>query len=87
VVGNITFARGSFQSPYGVIKSEWKKENGAFVLNVSIPANTKATVFLPGPGSGNVLEGGTPVGNRPGFRMKDKTTVEVGSGEYRFEVR
>jgi len=58
-VGNITNAVARFQSPYGEIKSEWKISNGEFELQVTIPVNTVAEIFLPGTnapiktGSGN----------------------------------
>ena len=44
--GDLTYAKGSYQSAYGEIGSDWKKENGQFVLNVSIPANTTAEVWV-----------------------------------------
>jgi alpha-L-rhamnosidase len=45
--GTITWARGSLKSPYGLIESAWRLENGAFHLDVTIPPNTTATVRLP----------------------------------------
>ena len=38
---------GSYESIYGTISSRWKKENGYLNWQVSIPANTTATVCLP----------------------------------------
>jgi hypothetical protein len=56
-VGDITSASASYQSPYGVISSSWKKQAGKFELKVSIPANATAVVYLPNKkvniGSGN----------------------------------
>lgn len=37
----------SYQSVYGKIVSRWKKEHGKLYWHVEIPANTKATLFLP----------------------------------------
>lgn len=51
-VGDVTFAKASFNSVYGEIVSDWKIENGLFILNVTIPANTTATVYLPKSKSG-----------------------------------
>ena len=45
--GNLTWARGYYDSPHGRIGSDWKIENGQFVWNVRIPANTTATVHVP----------------------------------------
>lgn len=58
-VGDITFAKATYQSVYGEVVSYWKIDNGVFELNVTIPANTSAMVYLPGSkkalktGSGN----------------------------------
>ncbi len=46
-VGDVTAAKAMFNSPYGQIVSEWKIVNGKFELNVIIPANTTATIYLP----------------------------------------
>lgn len=37
----------SHRSPYGIIRSEWRRINGTVCWDVEIPANTAATVFLP----------------------------------------
>ncbi|MEO5683063.1 MAG: family 78 glycoside hydrolase catalytic domain [Chitinophagaceae bacterium] len=58
-VGDVTTAKAEYRSPYGYIKTDWKKEGGVFQLRVSIPANTTAAIYLPGStkaiktGSGN----------------------------------
>ena len=39
--------RASYQSIYGTIVSQWKKEQGRLLWHVEIPANTEATLYLP----------------------------------------
>lgn len=56
--GGLTYAHTSFDSIYGKIRSDWKIEGDELVYDVAIPANTTATVILPGQdarelGSGN----------------------------------
>jgi hypothetical protein len=46
-VGDITSASASFRSPYGVIKTEWTKTGDQFKLNVTIPVNATADIYLP----------------------------------------
>jgi len=46
-VGDITHAKASYHSPYGIIKTEWTRTGGTFELNVTIPANTRADIYLP----------------------------------------
>lgn len=45
--GDLQWVKCSYESVYGHISSEWKIEDGDFVLNVEVPANTTATVVLP----------------------------------------
>ncbi len=47
-VGDITFAKATYESVNGEVESDWKIENGIFELNVTIPANTTADIYLPG---------------------------------------
>lgn len=47
-VGDITSATTSYQCPYGWIKTAWTKAGGKFELQVTIPANTTAVIYLPG---------------------------------------
>jgi alpha-L-rhamnosidase len=44
----LTWARGELVTRYGKVASHWKIEGGRVLLSVTIPANTTATVFLPG---------------------------------------
>ncbi len=46
--GGLTNARVEFNSMYGMIKSSWKIDGENILLDVEIPANTKATVVMPG---------------------------------------
>ena len=45
--GPITHARGEYDSVYGKIVSDWTTEGGALKLRVTIPPNTRATIYLP----------------------------------------
>ena len=38
---------GSYDSPYGMIRSEWKKSGNVHELNVEIPVNTTAVRYMP----------------------------------------
>lgn len=45
--GSFTYAAASYQSIYGKVESGWKREGGATVYTVTVPANCEATVRLP----------------------------------------
>ncbi|MES2329058.1 MAG: family 78 glycoside hydrolase catalytic domain [Bacteroidota bacterium] len=85
VVGDVTHAKAGFQSPYGLIVSDWTKKNDQFELNVTIPVNTTATIYLPaGKGSTVILDGKKidPVKWENG-----KVLIKTGSGNYHFVVK
>ena len=44
--GSLTYAKGSLKTKYGLIKSEWKIENGKFKYKCAIPKNTTADLYL-----------------------------------------
>lgn len=46
-IKGITGVDASFDSVYGVIRSAWSCKDGKIVVDVSIPANTAAQVYLP----------------------------------------
>jgi len=85
-VGDITWAKGNFHSPYGWIKTDWKKDNNKFILHISIPVNTTATVHIPTGANSKITMNGTSIdGNN--IKIKDGAAIiETGSGEYSFEV-
>jgi alpha-L-rhamnosidase len=45
--GDLTWAKGSYESMYGTISSSWKKENGRFIYDISVPVGVTAEVWLP----------------------------------------
>lgn len=46
-VKGLDFINASYNSVYGLIKSNWKKENGTFKWDITIPCNTTAKVYVP----------------------------------------
>lgn len=48
VVGDLSFVDASYRTAYGKISVNWKKEGSVFRLNVEIPVNCRAKVYLPG---------------------------------------
>ncbi len=89
--GDLTWVRCAYTSMYGVIRSSWRKEGAMFHLNVTVPVNTTATVYVPANDASQVAEGGKPAAQVAGvkwLRNEEGTVVfEVGSGDYQFEVR
>ena len=91
VVGDLVSAKGSYQSIYGTVSVDWKKQNGSFQLRTEIPANTTAIVYLPTTTSSTVFEGNEPVHKKKDIRFvgieNGKAKFNVGSGVYDFMVK
>ena len=87
-VSSLNFAKTSYKSFYGTIKSEWKFEGNDYLLNISVPANTSATVYVLAVNNEKVTEGGNSAGKSRGLkylRSEGKYAVyEVSSGDYKF---
>jgi alpha-L-rhamnosidase len=90
-LGDLTWVRAEYNSPYGLIRSSWHRQNGVFTLKVTVPVNTTATVYIPTQNAASVTEGGKPavaadsvrsLGSREGAAV-----FEVGSGDYEFVVK
>jgi hypothetical protein len=47
VVGDLTYVKANYESLFGNIAVDWKRENNRFYLSVVVPENTTATVILP----------------------------------------
>lgn len=77
----LNYVNASFKSVYGIIKSEWKKENDSFSWNISIPGNSSAIIKLP-----KELNISAP--NGKGVKNVKETDngieIEIGSGNYHF---
>lgn len=100
IVGGLTWANGHYQSMRGRIGSSWWRYGDDLYLNVEIPANTRATVYVPAISQGrpNIYEGQTLLVHKGEegkkqdhiqFVRKEKGyfVFEVGSGNYDFVVR
>ncbi|WP_020607606.1 alpha-L-rhamnosidase [Spirosoma spitsbergense] len=78
----------TYHSINGPIKTAWKKTGKMTALTVTVPANTKATVFIPVTHSGEILESNKPLESGSSIRMIERSngyqSVEVGSGTYQF---
>ncbi|MBC6109460.1 family 78 glycoside hydrolase catalytic domain [Pedobacter fastidiosus] len=86
VVGDLTSASTSYNSPHGEISTKWKKSVNGFVLEVNIPANTKAVIYLPTFPNALLTEEYNATFTDLG-EEKGKSKLAVGSGYYKFNVQ
>jgi len=89
-VGDVTSARASHKSPYGLIVSDWKKTAKTFELTVTIPANTTATIYLPATAANQLTEDNQPLTQYPELKLlgvaQGRARIQTGSGTYHFVV-
>ena len=77
MAGNITFSKTSYQSPYGEIRCNWDKQEDIIRINVEIPVNTTAKVFIPVKLKSIVAESGIDVSKVNDIKvLSDKEGVE-----------
>ncbi|MGO8785972.1 MAG: glycoside hydrolase family 78 protein [Terriglobia bacterium] len=90
-VGDVTWVKAWHDTARGRIESSWKRDGAGFELTVRIPANTSATVYLPGDSIERVTEGGNPVSQAEGVRYLRQEgsalVFEVASGQYDFQIQ
>jgi alpha-L-rhamnosidase len=89
--GGLTWAKGSYNSIRGKIDVSWKTVGGKFKLDVTVPANTTATVYVPAKDAASVTESAKPATKATGvefLRMEGGSAVfKVQGGKYSFEAR
>jgi alpha-L-rhamnosidase len=87
--GGLSSASTSVDSMYGLVASGWEIADGKMILKIEVPANTTATVRVPGAKLESVTdEGKSLVGLSDILKPRqdgDAVVVEVGSGKYVFE--
>lgn len=86
IVGDMTFAKATYQSLYGNIVSEWEMNGNTISFTIGVPANTTATIKLPvGASSKLTINGKSLKRNKAVMKVYKKTekpTFTVGSGVY-----
>jgi alpha-L-rhamnosidase len=84
----VDWVRASYDSIRGTIRSDWKMVDDRFHLNVTIPANTSATVYLPTRNAASITEGGNSIENDKLIKVSDNQDgyqkLSVPSGTYQF---
>jgi alpha-L-rhamnosidase len=81
--GGLTSARATHKSMYGEIVSGWKLEGDHLTMNVVIPANTGASIHIPGDPASIMINNSALAASGMDFRMANgETVVNTGSGKY-----
>jgi len=88
--GGLTSASASLQTYYGKASSGWKVEGNKVIMDIEIPANTTATVFVPASNKEAITENGNTVSSSKDLQVTGSENgyviLKVNSGKYHFEV-
>jgi len=88
--GKLTHAAATLHTYYGKLHSGWKLENGNLIMEVELPANTTATVFIPAASESSVKENGQSLSGNKEIQVLESgngyVQVMIGSGIYKFIV-
>jgi alpha-L-rhamnosidase len=89
--GGLTEAEARLQTGYGELVSHWRRGKDSLILDVTIPANTSSTVYIPAPEGGLVTESGHLLGNVKEIKVagvgRGYLMLSLGSGSYHFAVK
>jgi alpha-L-rhamnosidase len=84
----LSWAKTSLESPYGRIATAWNVKSSALQLDVTIPPNTTAVVYIPTTDAASVTEDGKPISKVKGvtfLRQEPGAAVyTIGAGIYHF---
>ncbi len=84
----LNYVNAETESPYGTIRSSWRKEGDKFILNISVPVNSKATVYIPTSSKNKIFESGKELYNTTEIKiLKQELSnliLEVPAGNYEF---
>ena len=87
---DLSHVKTDFNSPYGIIHSEWKISNGNLYMDIRIPANTTAEIYIPSEPGSQIFENNTPISQIKEIRFLREengyTVLKAGSGSYKFMV-
>jgi alpha-L-rhamnosidase len=89
--GKLRYARAHVDTGYGRLASHWQRGEQGFSLEVTIPANSTATVIMPATDVNHIYEADKPASAAEGVKLvhaaAGSVRVEVGAGDYAFSVR
>ncbi|MGH8005584.1 MAG: family 78 glycoside hydrolase catalytic domain, partial [Candidatus Binatia bacterium] len=90
-IDQLAWAETDYNSPYGLIRSHWRRRGKAFTWKISVPANTTATVKVPARNADTVTESNQPAGRARGVKFlrfeNGRAVYTVGGGTYVFNAR
>lgn len=89
IVGDLNWVKGSYQTVSGLISSVWERKDNQLSLNISIPPNTEATVYVPTINVEGIRESGRFPAKAVGVKFikydNGDAVYKISSGSYHFQ--
>lgn len=95
LVGDLAFANTEYESPYGNVVVNWKKQNEGAIFHIEVPINTTAKIYIPainqvvvkeGKKQAERSEGITYLGTEKSDAVGNYVVYNIVSGVYDFNV-
>jgi len=87
---DLDWVKASVNTIHGVISSSWQKKGNKLQFDITIPANTSASIYLPAGSEDKISENGKPLSKAQGVKKANSSNsdaiLEVGPGSYRFLI-
>jgi alpha-L-rhamnosidase len=88
ISGELTWVKCSHRTLYGDVVCSWKRTGDQITIDITVPANTSATVYIPAKQIADVLESGKSAASAACVQALgmegDRAVFRVESGKYRF---
>jgi alpha-L-rhamnosidase len=88
-IDDLDFVSYSNITPYGNAGITWKREKGKYIMDITVPVGSEATVYVPVDEMKKVTESGQAIDQikevQVASQESEQLVLEVGSGEYHFE--
>jgi alpha-L-rhamnosidase len=89
IFNDLNFAEGELVTEKGIIRVAWKKTGKTLILDITVPANTTAMVYVPVSNINTLTENGKSIAKVKELALlrqeKNCSVLMAGSGSYRFK--
>jgi hypothetical protein len=87
VLKNIDWVKCSYDSKLGLIRSSWRRDGSTITIDVTVPANTVATVWIPLANDKTLVSGDGLPEVKTLQKTSDSIAYRITSGNYRFVMQ
>lgn len=91
IINDLCFAEGELDTVKGKIKSAWRKQGENLIMEITIPENSTATVYVLAKSANSITEGNKKISTLKEISLlkeeRGYVILKVGSGSYQFKSK